>query len=67
MVERFALQYKELMASPFKWKFPLRKSETNMEIQAWLSQSIGDLATVLQLGYAFGAGMVSAVNPRSLK
>ena len=34
-----------------------------MEIQAWLSQSIGDLATVLQLGYAFGAGMVSAVNP----
>ena len=34
-----------------------------MEIQAWLSQSIGDLATVLQLGYAFGAGMVAAVNP----
>ena len=34
-----------------------------MEIQAWLSQSIGDLASVLQLGYAFGAGMVSAVNP----
>ena len=34
-----------------------------MEIQAWVSQAIGDLATMLQLGYAFGAGMVSAVNP----
>lgn len=34
-----------------------------MSIQAWLSQSIGDLAGMLQLGYAFGAGMVSAVNP----
>ncbi len=34
-----------------------------MDIQAWLSQSIGDLASLLQLGYAFGAGMVSAVNP----
>jgi cytochrome c-type biogenesis protein len=34
-----------------------------MEIQAWMSQSIGELAGMLQLGYAFGAGMVSAVNP----
>ncbi len=34
-----------------------------MELQTWLSQSIGDLAGTLQLGYAFGAGMVSAVNP----
>ena len=34
-----------------------------MEIQAWLSQSLGNLASVLQLSYAFGAGMVSAVNP----
>lgn len=34
-----------------------------MEIQAWISQSIGELAGMLQLGYAFGAGMVSAVNP----
>ncbi len=34
-----------------------------MDIQAWLSQSIGDLASLLQLSYAFGAGMVSAVNP----
>ncbi len=34
-----------------------------MNIQAWLSQSIGDLAGMLQLSYAFGAGMVSAVNP----
>lgn len=34
-----------------------------MEIQAWMSHSIGQLAGMLQLGYAFGAGMVSAVNP----
>ncbi len=34
-----------------------------MEIQAAISQWLGDLATILQFGYAFGAGMVSAVNP----
>lgn len=34
-----------------------------MEIQVWLSQSIGNLAGMMQLGYAFGAGMVAAVNP----
>lgn len=34
-----------------------------MDIQVWLSESIGNLAGMLQLGYAFGAGMVAAVNP----
>ncbi len=34
-----------------------------MEIQASISQWLGNLAGVLQFGYAFGAGMVSAVNP----
>ena len=34
-----------------------------MEIQALVSGSVGQLAGVLNVGYAFGAGMVSAVNP----
>lgn len=34
-----------------------------MEIQASISQWLGNLAGMLQFGYAFGAGMVSAVNP----
>jgi len=34
-----------------------------MEIQAQVSQWLSGLAGVLQFGYAFGAGMVSAVNP----
>ncbi len=34
-----------------------------MEIQAGASQLLGQLATYLPFGYAFGAGMVSAVNP----
>ncbi|MCG6929719.1 MAG: sulfite exporter TauE/SafE family protein [Desulfofustis sp.] len=34
-----------------------------MDIQVWLSELIGNLASMLQLGYAFGAGMVAAVNP----
>jgi cytochrome c biogenesis protein CcdA len=34
-----------------------------MEIQVWISQMVAGLAGMLQVGYAFGAGMVSAVNP----
>ncbi len=34
-----------------------------MDIQAWASGGLGQLAGWLQVGYAFGAGMVSAVNP----
>lgn len=34
-----------------------------MDIQVWASQSISELAGLLHVGYAFGAGMVSAVNP----
>ena len=34
-----------------------------MELQALASQLVSDLAELLQVGYAFGAGMVSAVNP----
>ncbi len=34
-----------------------------MEIQAQISHWLASLASVLQFGYAFGAGMVSAVNP----
>ena len=34
-----------------------------MEIQAGASQLLGQLAAYLPFGYAFGAGMVSAVNP----
>lgn len=34
-----------------------------MEIQAMISQWLGQLAALLPFGYAFGAGMVSAVNP----
>ncbi len=34
-----------------------------MQVQVTLSQWIGGIADLLPLGYAFGAGMVSAVNP----
>ena len=34
-----------------------------MEIQAWTSQFLSQLVGSLHIGYAFGAGMVSAVNP----
>ncbi len=34
-----------------------------MGVQAELSQWLGQLAEILPFGYAFGAGMVSAVNP----
>jgi len=34
-----------------------------MEIQVWLSELLGNLAGMLPFGYAFGAGMVAAVNP----
>jgi len=34
-----------------------------MDIQIALSQWVGQLASYLELGYGFGAGMVSAVNP----
>ncbi len=34
-----------------------------MELQAWVSQWLSQVAGYLPLGYAFGAGMVSAVNP----
>ncbi len=34
-----------------------------MEIQANVSQWLGQIASYLPFGYAFGAGMVSAVNP----
>lgn len=34
-----------------------------MDIQVWASQLLGQLAGSLHVGYAFGAGMVSAVNP----
>ena len=34
-----------------------------MDFQAWLSGSIGEVAGALNVGYAFGAGMVAAVNP----
>ncbi|MDR0476698.1 MAG: hypothetical protein LBH14_01990 [Desulfobulbaceae bacterium] len=34
-----------------------------MEIQNWLAELLGRLAAFLPFGYAFGAGMVSAVNP----
>ena len=34
-----------------------------MEIQIYISHLLGQLAALLPLGYAFGAGMVSAVNP----
>jgi cytochrome c biogenesis protein CcdA len=34
-----------------------------MNLQAWISQEVSQLAGVLQVSYAFGAGMVSAVNP----
>jgi cytochrome c-type biogenesis protein len=34
-----------------------------MEIQVWASQLLSQLAGSLNVGYAFGAGMVSAVNP----
>jgi cytochrome c-type biogenesis protein len=56
-------QEMRLNKSSGKRCYPVKSTNGMMEIQAWLSQSLGDLATVLQLGYAFGAGMVSAVNP----
>lgn len=34
-----------------------------MDIQALISQWLGQVATYLPFGYSFGAGMVSAVNP----
>ncbi len=34
-----------------------------MEIQALARESVNNLAAILHVGYAFGAGMVSAVNP----
>jgi len=34
-----------------------------MEIQGWAADFLGRLAAFLPFGYAFGAGMVSAVNP----
>ena len=34
-----------------------------MDLQSWISQEVSQLAGVLQVCYAFGAGMVSAVNP----
>lgn len=34
-----------------------------MDIQVWVSQLLSQLAGSLNVGYAFGAGMVSAVNP----
>lgn len=34
-----------------------------MELQAWATQLLSQLAGSLHVGYAFGAGMVSAVNP----
>ncbi|HBT96483.1 MAG TPA: cytochrome C biogenesis protein [Desulfobulbaceae bacterium] len=34
-----------------------------MEIQSWTAELLGRLAAFLPFGYAFGAGMVSAVNP----
>jgi cytochrome c-type biogenesis protein len=34
-----------------------------MDFQAWVSGEVGQLAGMLHVGYAFGAGMVSAVNP----
>lgn len=34
-----------------------------MDIQVAVSQLVGQIADVLPVGYAFGAGMVSAVNP----
>ncbi|AKH37099.1 cytochrome c biogenesis CcdA family protein [Nitrosomonas communis] len=34
-----------------------------MDIQLWVSQLMSQLAGLLQVSYAFGAGMVSAVNP----
>ena len=34
-----------------------------MEAQVEISQWLGQLADLLPFGYAFGAGMVSAVNP----
>lgn len=33
------------------------------ELQHWLTQWLGSVAALLPLGYAFGAGMVSTVNP----
>ena len=34
-----------------------------MEIQSWVAELLEQLAAFLPFGYAFGAGMVSAVNP----
>lgn len=34
-----------------------------MDIQVWASQMLSNMAGYIPLGYAFGAGMVSAVNP----
>ena len=34
-----------------------------MDIQALISNGVSQLAGLLHVGYAFGAGMVSAVNP----
>lgn len=34
-----------------------------MEIQAFASQSLSQLVELLQVGYAFGAGMLCVVNP----
>ncbi|MGW8194631.1 MAG: cytochrome c biogenesis CcdA family protein, partial [Desulforhopalus sp.] len=34
-----------------------------MEVQVEISQWIGQMADLLPFGYAYGAGMVSAVNP----
>lgn len=34
-----------------------------MEMQIWVAELLGRLAALLPFGYAFGAGMVSAVNP----
>lgn len=34
-----------------------------MEAQVEISQWLGQVASLLPFGYAFGAGMVSAVNP----
>lgn len=37
--------------------------EEEMGVQGFVSQLVGQIAELLPVGYAFGAGMVSAVNP----
>lgn len=39
------------------------KAEVTMDVQVWISGLLTQLAGWLPVGYAFGAGMVSAVNP----